>query len=255
MEMRRDFILRCVLLMFLAFPLNAATQSDVKVLDAVVSIRYRISDLTVTYMLSYLYPKKYRLKFRLQEDLQGLTKALQVISETVKDEKSKNLLAYFTYQRARIDTMFKKKATLSYLRELLTMSESFVEGVDFIAHRHAYQYSFEEKMYMNTRMMTYDLEEILKYYIAKKILSDKDLDKKLHQKTVAFEKDLEAVNEYQYDDQLLLQDRTRLNEIWKLIKSYLPEEESNPLPLVMTVSAHRIESFLKEFGTYHIRNQ
>jgi len=240
----------------ISLPLSAATRGDIKILEASESIRYQINDFTRLYLIHYLFPKKGRLLYRMRKDLAGLTSSFQEIAVTTKDSKTKTLLTYFAYQKARIEEIMEKQADPTRLREILELSESFVEGANFIARRHSYNYDFEEQMYMKTRSMIHSMEEILKYYIAEKIIKDdKNIKVKMRRYMEKFEEDLHAINEYDYNDLQVTKDRQILNQVWKMNQHYFDDESKSYLPLVMSVSTERLESLLREIGTYHSRNQ
>ena len=240
----------------LTLGIQAAVRGDVKVLEATDTIRYRINNLTKNYLLFYLFPHKTGLKKRLDEDLRQLNRSFRDIAVTTKDAKTKNLLAYFAYEKARITELLRGKPTKRNLSELLLMSETFSEGADTIARHHAYDFSSEEKMFMRTRSMVQRLEEILKYYIAQAILSDDpQIRKKLLRSVQKFDDELAAVNQYPYRDQETLKTRQRINMSWKTAEKYLRTEGKSHIPLVLDTGGAHIEGFLNILGIYHSKNQ
>lgn len=240
----------------LTLGIQAAVRGDVKVLEATDTIRYRINDLTKNYLLYYLFPHKTGLKRKLSEDLRQLNKSFREIAVTTKDAKTKNLLAYFAYEKARMAELLRGKPTKQNLAELLLMSETFSEGADTIARHHAYSFSSEEKMFMRTRSMTQQLEEILKYYIAQAILSDDpQLRKKLLRSVHKFDSELAAINRYDYRDRKIEATRQRINVSWKTAEKYLRAEGKSHIPLVLNAGGAHIEGFLNILGIYHSKNQ
>jgi hypothetical protein len=236
--------------------LHAATRGDVKVLEASDTIKYRINHFAKNYILYYRFPKKTRLRKELERDLEELGKGFQIIAVTTKDIKTKNLLAYFAYEKARIGEILSQQPDRESLDEILQMSESFIEGADSIAKHHAYDFAFEEKMYIQTRSLAQKLEEILKYYMASRIIrNDPELTKKMGRSVADFNKTLRLINEYEYEDRTISKIKERLNRTWNATEKYVTRNSGKDLPLVMNVAAGRIETFLDEIGIYHSKNQ
>jgi len=242
------------LLLLATLPSLAAVRGDVKVLEATETIRYRVNDLTKNYLLLYRFPAQRHLREKLQEDLEALTKSFQEISLTTKDTKTKNLLAYFAYEKARLEEILESKPSKENLQEILGMSEGFIEGADAIARHHAYDFAFEEKMLMHTRSMTQRMEEILKYYLALHLLpDDPQLRQKFQSAVKEFQSHLKLLNEYEYHEDETLRVRERLNHTWGNTSRTLKARDD--LPWVLNVAGRRIETLLERIGIYHSKNQ
>lgn len=246
-----------ILLAGLTVGIQAAIRGDVKVLEATDTIRYRINDFTKSYLLYYLFPQKIFLKERLAEDLRQLDESFREISVTTEDAKTKNLLAYFAYEKTHLIELLEKKPEKKDLAELLLMSETFSEGADTIARHHAYNFSENEKMFMRTRSMRQGIEEILKYYIARMVLSDDpQIQKKLDRSIKRFNEKLAVIDRYTYSEEKVLRARERIDVSWRLAEKYLTKKkEKSPVPLVLNVGGEHIESFLNVLGIYHSKSQ
>lgn len=246
-----------ILMVGLSVAMQAAVRGDVKVLEATDTIRYRINDFTKNYLLYYLFPQKVYLKNRLTEDLRQLDESFREISVTTEDKKTKSLLAYFVYEKARLVELLRKKPKKKDLAALLLTSETFSEGADTIARHHAYEFSENEKMFMRARFMKQEIEEILKYYIAKIILTDDpQLQKKLAHSIKKFDEKLDFINQYAYTDEKILKVRERIDSTWKFAEKYLTKRKRMaPLPLVMNVGGKHIESFLNVLEIYHSKSE
>jgi hypothetical protein len=190
------------------------------------------------------------------EDLGQLGRGLQTIATTTKDAKTKNILAYFVYEKARIGEILNRRPDRKSLEEILEMSESFVEGAEAIARHHTYDFAYEEKMYLRTRSLIQKLEEILKYYIASRMFpDDPELAKKMKRSLEDFRATMEQLNSYAYRDRDVEKVRKRLNAVWEKASVYLEKGRESDLPLVMDLAAVRIETLLDQIGIYHSKNQ
>lgn len=246
-----------MLLASLSIGIKAAVRGDVKVLEATDTIRYRINDFTKNYLLYYLFPQKIYLKDRLAEDLRQLDESFRVISVTTEDAKTKSLLAYFAYEKTQLNELLEKRPEKRDLSDLILMSETFSEGADTIARRHAYKFSENEKMFMQTRSMRQGMEKILKYYIAETVLTDDpQLPKKLDKSIKRFDEKLGVLKRSIYSDEKVLQARERIDITWRLAEKYLKKKErKTPLPLVLNVGGEHIESSLNVLGIYYSKTQ
>ncbi|WP_456391599.1 hypothetical protein [Nitratifractor sp.] len=236
--------------------IEAAVRGDVKVLEASDTIRYRINELAKNYLLYYRFPYRKDLQSRVEEDLELLRRSFRDIAVTTKDVETKNILAYFAYEKARIEEILEGTPSVESARELLEMSEAFLEGVDVIARHHAYRFSLEERMFMRTRSMMQRLEEILKYYIAAEIFADDpQIRKKLRHSTELFEESLQKLNAYRYSDRIQKNEREGINAGWSVAVKYLDTPKKRSIPLVLDTGSRQMERRLETLGIFHSKNQ
>jgi len=244
-------------LLLLAFITGAqgATRGDVKVLEAADSIRYNASRVTKEYLLYFLYPNKQRLKNSLQKHFRALEANMHDIAISTKDPKTKGVLKYFAFEKVRIGEILQEKPSLRNAVELIDFSESFIEGASAIAKRHFYVPAPEEEMWIVTRSLNQEVEEIIKYYVAHQVVHD---DPQLKQKLDAAVKKAQAllkrINRYRYDRELT-QARDRLNHLWQTLETYLAKGDTLPLPLITSLMGDELEGSIDTLGIYHSKNQ
>jgi hypothetical protein len=252
--MKNRFLWAALLLAGLSSTSQSATRGDVKVLEAADSIRYNASKLTKEYLLYLLHPQKKVLKKSLQGRFLALDEDMHDIAISTKDPKTKGVLKYFAFEKVRIGEILKQKPTRENATELLDFSESFKEGATAIAKRHLYVPAPEEAMWIVTRSLDQELEEIVKYYIAHEIVrDDPELKHKLTAAVARFKKALEKINQYTYDEKLKKK-RTQLNQLWKTLEGYLAKADKLPLPIIATLMGDELESSIDTLGVYHSKN-
>jgi len=238
--------------------LHAATRGDVKVLEATDTIRLAADNLAREYMLYTLFPHKRFSRGNLDDELEVLPQSFQDIAEATKDERTKGLLSFFTYQKARADGIVQSpRPTRELAEEMLEMSRSYVEGSENIARHHLYKFSPEEKMFMLTRSMQRHLASLAKYYVARQLFPDDPaLSKRIVSEKKRFEMELRKINAYHYKDPEVLEARKTLNTIWKTIRSYWDvNEPGKRLPMILSIATNQMIDLLDTLGAYHSKNQ
>ena len=245
------------LLVGMAFSAHAATRGDVKVLEAADTIKYRINDLTKNYLLFTKFPHKRELSLALHHDLTALGKSFQEIALTTRDTRTKGLLTYFAYQKARLEVILGQHPSEKQASEIMNMSESLVEGAEAIARHHRYDFSLEEKMFKVTLSMSEHLEAIAKYYLAHGLAkNDSEILRKISRATKTFTKELEEITHYQYTGQKETKDRESILSTWRTLEPYINQvKKEDSLPMVVSTGVTHINALLQNLGIYHSKNQ
>ncbi len=254
----RKILLGFLLTVGLITHVSAAIRGDVKVLEATDTIRSVADSLAREYMLYALFPQKRFARENLDDELEELPKSFQEIAGATKDERTKGLLTFFTYQKARADGIVQEpKPTRKLAEEMLEMSRSFVEGSENIARHHTYNFSPEEKMFMLTRSMQRHLASLAKYYVARKLFPDDPaLTRQIASDKKRFEMELKKINAYRYKDPEVLAARKTLNAIWKTTLPYWETKTPDKaMPMLLSVATNQMIDLLDTLGAYHSKNQ
>ena len=250
-------LLGVILLMgfFSSGVLSAATRGDVRVLEAADSIRFTSSKLAKEYLLYLQFPRKHRLKTLLRDNLSTLESDMHDIAVSTKDPKTKGVLKFFAYEKVQIASLLQHRPTIKDSKEILDFSESYVEGATAIAKRHQYTPAPEEAMWILTRTMDQILEEIIKYYLAARVIKDDpELKLKMREAMKHFSSALTTVNAYPYTGELK-QVRDNINVLWNTLTTYLGKLDTLPLPLIGTLMGEQLEISIDTLGVYHSTNQ
>ncbi len=245
-----------VSLFLIPLSLWGALRGDIKILEASEKIKLHINNFAVDYLLLYKFPHKTDLKSELQKDLKLLSKNMQDVSQLTDDKKSKRLLRFFAYQFSTLEDILNKKPDDKVLREVLDISESFVEGFDLISSKHIYNFSYEEEMLTNTKAMEQRIKEITKYYLALKIIGEnRDTVKKLNRSVIAFEKSLVKIDDYRYETPDMIDARQRIDRLWSITDKYIKNSSKYPLPMIIDITSENIGHTLKKLAIYHSKKQ
>jgi len=253
----KKMLLYLFLLAGLTFSSHAATRGDVKVLEAADTIKYRVNNIAKNYLLLTEFPHKRGLVSLLHHELTALSKSFQEIALTTKDARTKGLLAYFAYQKARLEVLFDQHPSKEKASEVMGISESFVEGSEAIAKHHQYNFSLEEKMFKTTLSLSEHLEAIAKYYIAHGLAkSDPEILKKMHKESKTFTKLLQDIVRYKYTDKKTTRDRESILLTWHTLEPYINQAgKEDTLPMITSVGITHINTLLQNLGIYHSKNQ
>ncbi len=233
-----------------------ALRGDIKILEASEKIKLHINNFAVDYLLLYKFPYKNYLKKDLQKDLKYLSENMQEVSQLSDDEKSKRLLRFFAYQFSTLEDIISKTPNEKALREVLDISESFVEGFDFISSKHIYNFSYEEEMLTNTKSMEQRIKEITKYYLSMLIIGrDKDTEKKLKKSINAFKKGLIKINDYKYESPDIIKARYIVGKLWNIEDKYIKNSNNLALPMMINITSENIGITLNKLAIYHSKKQ
>ena len=142
------------------------------------------------------------------------------------------------------------------MREVLDISESFVEGFDFISSKHIYNFSYEEEMLTNTKSMEQRIKEITKYYLSMLIIGrDKDTEKKLKKSINAFKKGLVKINDYKYESPDIIKARYIVGKLWNIEDNYIKNSNNLALPMMINTTSENIGITLNKLAIYHSKKQ
>ena len=251
----KSILAALVFLMVFSFGSHAATRGDVRVLEAADSIRHNTSRMSRDYFIYLLYPGKTYYKASLRKRLDALRNDMHDIAISTKDAKTKGVLKYFAYEKVHVEAMIRQKPTVQSAQEILDFSESFTEGASAIARHHQYTPTPEEAMWITTRSMKEDLEEIIKYYLARDVIkTDTALQRKMDAAVERFSQSLKRINQYDYDDDLR-KARRRINVLWKVLQTYLAKLDTYPLPLISALMGDELAASINLLSLYHSTNQ
>ncbi len=234
---------------------QAAAHGDMRVLKEADRIRFDINRLSKNYLVYYMYPKKIYFKNTLQKLLESLSDDMRSLAISTKDKKTKDILKYFAYEQIQIEELIQKKPTAQIAKDLISISESFAEGTTEIVRRHQYTPTPEEEMWFLTRSMKYDIEEVLKYYLARNVTKkDTKIIKKMHRSISHFSQSLAQINQYSYSGDLRTTTR-RMNAFWKVLQLHFGKTKTPLLPLISVLGGDDLEESITLLGLYHSTNQ
>ncbi len=233
----------------------AATRGDIKVLEASENIRYLSQKMVKDYLFFYKNQNKMEVKRGLDRTLDRLTDDFRIIATTTKDADTKDILEFLAYSKDQIEEIFNEKADKEKAALMLDYSETLLEGADSIANAHKYDFSDEEKMLMVTKEMEYLLERVTKYYMAVHVGFDSTTNKEQMQESISMlEENIVEINSYTYPVEFE-KIQTKINESWKVNKSFFDQSETLFIPKLMFTSVDYMEDVIVQIALHHSKNQ
>ncbi len=244
------------IIFILPLSLWGALRGDIKILEASENIKLNINNFAIDYLLLYKFPHKRYLKKELKKDLMLLSKNMQEVSQLTDDKKSKRLLRFFAYQFSTLEDILNKTPNEKASIEILDISESFIEGFNFISSKHIYNFSYEEQMLTNIKIMEERIKEISKYYLSLKIIgNDKNTEKKLEQSIKIFKEKFTKMNNYIYKDPNIIKTKQRIDSLWLISQSLINDKSENKLPMIIDTTSENIGQSLEILAIYHSKKQ
>ena len=243
------------LTILLSISTMASTRGDVQVIEASENIRLLGQKIVKDYLYYYKNPKKTALSKDLNKDIKMIEKSILTISTITKNEESKNILDFLTYNKDEITTLLTQNVSIDKGILMLDYGESFLEGANSISKAHAYDFSDEEKMLMSIKKMEYLLERTTKYYVAIELNLDTNNNLNNMKKSIEeFEKILKKINTYPYLSKLV-NERKKLNLIWKQHKEFLNKSHELSISNLLLTSESILNKIINRLALYHKQNK
>jgi len=243
------------IIIFMPLLLEAATRSDIKIIEASEDIRYLSQKIAKDYLFYYKYPEQYRVKENLINSLNDLAKDLRIIASATEDVDTKSVLEFLSYSKGEISDMVTEEPNEENAALILDHSETLLEGADSIENMHTYDFSTEEKMIMLTKRFEYLLQRILKYYVALNSGFDNSTNREYFSESLnEIEISISELAKYQYPNDIKdLQ--TELIAYWQTNRYFFNNEDKMFIPKLMFISISYLEDIVAKLELYHSKNQ
>jgi len=242
------------LLLLSSLHLNAATRSDVNLLEASEDIRFISQQIVKDYFYLAQNRENRSAMEHLQQGVSLLDSKLRMIASATNSEDTKNILTFLAYSRDQINETIAQPYSSDNAALMLDYSEALLEGAESIASEHAYQFSEEEQMLINVKKMRYLIERMSKYYMTFQLgINDLNNIKQLNEAIHNFDIAMQKVDTYHYTSQSAESLRT-LRAFWSVVQKYYLDSDKVKLPNIIYLSAHHMEALLAELELYHSQN-
>lgn len=232
----------------------AATRGDIKIIEASEDIRFLSQKIAKDYLLYYINQNKAELKIELQYTINGLNDSLRTVATATKNKDSKDIVEFLAYSKDQIDDILKSDADEEKAALMLDYSETLLEGADSIARMHAYSFSKEEKMLMETKKVEYLLERAMKYYMALNAGFNTVTNKEQMLDSIkGLDKTMQELDSYEYSGDMKQIER-KLSISWKVSKIFLNKYETVFIPVLMFSSVQQMEDLVNQLTLFHTQN-
>jgi hypothetical protein len=235
--------------------LYGSTRSDVTLLESSEKIKFLSQKLAREYIFLYRFPHKKEAIPQMQKDLLSFEESLRHIALATKKPKVKRLLEFFSYEKESLREHIATEPTSKGAMSFLDNSEAITEGAENIAHLVGYDFSFEEKMLMHSKKISYLLEKIFKYYTVLSSSLDKtNSEEKMRQAIVEMERELNLLKSYRYPE-AIKQVKSNLFESWEVAKYYYLSSRGEKVPNIVNIAHQDMQTLVGIISIYHSKNQ
>jgi len=233
----------------------SATLSDVKILEASGNIKYLTQKIAKDYLYLYTYPKKQNIYTEILEDVKTLEKNIRNIAVTTKDEKIKYILDFFAYEKEQIKLTLKEKISNENANKVLDFSEALTEGAENIVNSIQYTFTPDEKMFMRSKNIKYQVEKLAKYYMVLESDIDKTtINEKLKQTVDLVDKDLNVIQKYTYP-KVFDQKKQAMAQLWDANKHYYSTVNKLKIPTIVLLSTNGLQSIIDQIAIHHAKGE
>ena len=179
---------------------------------------------------------------QMQSSLEALTAAHHVLAESINDPEIKNLLAFVEMSTEDFQAISKEDFTLDNAQLILDLSESMLEGSQYVVDSLKQSVNLEEsqivEMAGKQRMLA---QRIAKYYIAYQAgIKDKNTVEQMQAAVKAFAAAHETLMANAANTPEINRKLNQVDRLWKIVYKFYLNIEKGGLPLIVFNSTDTI---------------
>jgi len=206
----------------------------------------------------YLYIHKNiatnKTKKELKISLDIFFKAHKILVSSIKDEEVKNLLDFVELSSNDFNKTIHQKFTLDNAQLILDLSESMLEGSQYVVNSLKDSIKLEESKVIEIagkqRMLA---QRIAKYYIAYQIgIKDENTVRSMKQTVIEFDQNLTLLLSNKKNTPLLRKKVDEINKLWKIVHKFYNNIEKGGLPLIVFNSTDKITKKMNEITQLYL---
>ena len=200
----------------------------------------------------YLYVHKNiamsRTERELQYSLKSFFKSHQILTQAIENEEINNLLNFVELSSNDFNQTIHKPFTLDNAQLVLDLSESMLEGSQYIVDSLKSSTDVEESKIMEIagkqRMLA---QRIAKYYIAYQTgIKDENTVRSMRQTVAEFDKNLNMLLIHENNTALIRKKINEVNKLWKIVHKFYNNIEKGGLPLIVFNTTDKITKKMNE---------
>ncbi len=195
-----------------------------------------------------------KTKKELQVSLKKFFKSHKILVHSIKDKEIKNLLAFVELSSNDFNQTIHKPFTLDNAQLILDLSESMLEGSQYVVDSLKSSIKVEEfkviEIAGKQRMLA---QRIAKYYIAYQVgIKDENTVKSMKKTIMDFSKNLNILLKYKKNTTLINKKINEVNRLWKIVYKFYNNIEKGGLPLIVFNTTDRISKKMNEITQLYI---
>ena len=206
----------------------------------------------------YLYVHKNiamsKTEKELQVSLKNFFDAHTILVRSIKDEEIKNLLAFVELSSNDFNQTIHKSFTLDNAQLILDLSESMLEGSQYIVDSLKHSIKQEESKIIEIagkqRMLA---QRIAKYYIAYQTgIKDENTVRSMKQTVTEFNQNLNTLLSHKQNTPLIRKKINEVNKLWKIVHKFYNNIEKGGLPLIVFNTTDKITKKMNEITQLYL---
>jgi len=206
----------------------------------------------------YLYIHKNiainKTKKELKISLASFFKSHKQLVSSIQNEEIKNLLEFVELSSNDFNKTIHQKFTLDNAQLILDLSESMLEGSQYVVNSLKDSIKIEEskiiEMAGKQRMLA---QRIAKYYIAYQIgIKDENTVRSMKQTVSEFNENLTIMLSNKNNTPLLIKKVNEINKLWKIVHKFYNNIEKGGLPLIVFNSTDKITKKMNEITQLYL---
>jgi hypothetical protein len=206
----------------------------------------------------YLYVHKNIAMSKTEKELQISLKEFfdshNILVHSIKSEEIKNLLAFVELSSNDFNQTIHKSFTLDNAQLILDLSESMLEGSQYILNSLKNSIKQEESKIISIagkqRMLA---QRIAKYYIAYQTgIKDENTVRSMRQTVTEFNQNINILLKHKQNTPLIQKKINEVNKLWKIVHKFYNNIEKGGLPLIVFNTTNKITNKMNEITQLYI---
>lgn len=216
---------------------QAASQS--KKINEVINIAGNQRMLSQRIAKDYLYKGKGIAKEKasreLKKSLEEFNRGIEILNKDINDEEIRNLIAFVQMSLNELQDIVKKPFNLNNAQLLLDLSESMLEGSQYIVDNLKKKYKKKSNEVIDRAGQQKMLaQRIAKYYIAYQLgIRDKNTVDQTKEAVRQFNANNQYMLKYKDNTPAINEELHQVDKLWKIVHKFYLNIEKGGLPLIV----------------------
>lgn len=200
----------------------------------------------------YLYIGKNIAKTKannqLKESMNSFLLAHRKLRSSIQDEEVKNLLEFVQLSSDEFKDISSQKFTIDNAQLILDLSESMLEGSQYVFNSLQNTFKLKESMIIDTSTQQHMLSQrIAKYYISYQSgIKDKNSVDMMQETVKQFSKNLDILMKNPSNTPQITKKLVKIKKLWKIVHKFYNNIEKGGLPLIVFNTTDNISKKMDE---------
>jgi len=243
--------------MFILFSTNLLAQDNSQELE-LINIAAKQRMLSQRIAKDYLYVHKNiamsRTERELETSLKNFFESHKFLVQAIKNEEINNILEFVELSSNDFNQTINKPFTLDNAQLVLDLSESMLEGSQYVVDSLKSSINIEESKIIEIagkqRMLA---QRIAKYYIAYQAgIKDDNTVRSMRQTVTEFDKNLKVLIVYKSNTPIIRKKINEVNRLWKIVHKFYNNIEKGGLPLIVFNTTDKITKKMNEITQIYL---